>query len=656
MCGICGIYPKNNSKTLSQEQIAKMISVMNHRGPDEAGIYIDDHVGLGHARLSIIDLSSGTQPIYNEDKTKWIIFNGEIFNYPELREELIEEGHIFYTTSDTEVILHLYESRGPDCLNYLNGQFAICIWDSEKKELFLARDRVGIRPLYYTEQNGSFYFASEIKSIFSNEEINREIDHQALDQIFTFWTTLSGKTVFRNIKELPPGHFLLLNNNSMRIERYWDIPFSEPDEHIHATPELVEKIQELLLDAVKIRLRADVPVGSYLSGGLDSSGVTALIKKNFNNQLHTFGIRFEEKDFDEGEFQDLMVQSLKTDHTEVKATNRKIGDHFRDVLWHCEKPLLRTSPIPLFLLSDTVNKNNYKVVLTGEGADEVFAGYNIFRESKVRQFWAREPESNFRPLLLAKLYPYILNDPKLKFTLKSFFGDKLDQPDDPFFSHTIRWKNTSKIKTFFSNGLKDSNTGVDGFETLAEQLPEDFNKWDYLSKAQYLEMSIFLSNYLLSSQGDRVAMAHSLEIRVPYLDYRIIELMGRVSASSKMTGMNEKSLLKKVFKNVLPDVVANRPKHPYRAPIKQSLLTGRKDIVGELCSEHNLKKSGLFDHNKVNKLIAKLTKFERASEFDNMALIGIASSQVIYDQFISNFPYRSIPSIPIKIKVDRRTK
>jgi len=655
MCGICGVFPKQSSSHISEDKIARMISAMNHRGPDEAGIYIDDHIGLGHARLSIIDLSSGTQPIHNEDKTKWIIFNGEIFNYPELREDLLKEGHVFYTTSDTEVILHLYESYGPACLEKLNGQFAICIWDSEKKELFLARDRVGIRPLYYTEQKGSFYFASEIKSIFSNNEIHREIDPQALDQIFTFWTTLRGKTIFEGISELAPGHFLILNERSKVIKKFWSIPFYEPDQHIEYTPELVENIKELLLDAVKIRLRADVPVGSYLSGGLDSSGITALIKKNFNNQLHTFGIRFEEEEFDEGKYQDVMVQNLNTDHTEVMATNQKIGDHFMDVLWHCEKPLLRTSPIPLYLLSDTVHKNNYKVVLTGEGADEIFAGYNIFRETKVRQFWSRQPDSATRPLLLAKLYPYILNDPKLKFTLKAFFGDKLDEPDNPFFSHIIRWKNTSKIKTFFSSGLKELNSTYNCFESLQQELPKEFSKWDYLSKAQYLEIAIFMSNYLLSSQGDRVAMAHSLEIRLPYLDYRILDLLGRVSPSSKIAGLNEKILLKKVFKNVLPDKIINRPKHPYRAPIKQSLLAGQVQLIEEYCSQKSIKECGLFDHNKVNKLLAKLNKFERASEFDNMALIGVLSSQVLYDQYISNFPYQKIPSIPIKIKIDKRS-
>lgn len=656
MCGITGIYNYKNQKPISVNQIQNMISIIRHRGPDEAGIYVDDWIGMGHARLSIIDLSSGTQPIHNENESLWIIFNGEIFNYPELREDLVEGGHKFYTTSDTEVILHLYESKGKECLNLLNGQFAFAIWDSKKNELFLARDRLGIRPLFYFKNQNQLFFASEIKSIFTNNNINREIDPQAMDQIFTFWTTLQGKTIFKDIYELPPGHYLTISRNSFDIKQYWETPFCTPDVYkSNSVEEIVSQIQEVLLDATRIRLRADVPVASYLSGGLDSSGVTALIKKNFNNQLRTFGIRFENKDFDEGIYQNYMVSYLNTDHTEVEATNKKIGSVFPDVIWHCEKPILRTSPIPLYLLSNVVNKSGFKVVLTGEGADEIFAGYNIFRETKVRKFWAKQPNSSMRPLLLTKLYPYILNNPKLKYTLKSFFRDQLDEPDNPFFSHIIRWKNTNRIKMFFSSELKFATDDYDNYEDVRNELPKEFNKWDYLSKAQYLEASIFLSNYLLSSQGDRVAMANSVEIRLPYLDYRLIELMSHVSAKLKISGLNEKSLLKKAFTNILPEKIIQRPKHPYRAPIKQSLMDDNQNTFEELSSQSTLKEAQLFDVDKIERFIKKLKKFGRASEFDSMALTGILSTQVIYNQFIKNFPYISISPIVINLLVDRRS-
>ena len=425
MCGIAGICTLVGSKRISAESIIRMAGALNHRGPDETGIYLDDSIGLGHTRLSIIDLSGGSQPIHNEDETLWIIYNGEIFNYLELKEDLIKRGHRFYTSSDTEVILHLFEEKGPSCLRQLNGQFALAIWNSKSKELFLARDRMGIRPLHYIVHDHRIIFASEIKAIFMNEEVPRRIDPIAIDQIFTFWTTLPGRTVFQGIQELLPGHFLVVRNGEISIRKYWDIPFSQPGEQLDWPVERIcEEIQGLLHDAIRVRLRADVPVGCYLSGGLDSSGITSLVKNKFNNRLRTFGIRFEQGEFDESKYQDCMIDVLKTDHTNLQVTNENIGAVFSDVIWHCEKPILRTAPAPLFMLSKTVRDNGFKVVLTGEGADEVFGGYNIFRETLVRKFWARQPASRLRPLLIGKLYPYIFNDPRLKTTLQAFFRER----------------------------------------------------------------------------------------------------------------------------------------------------------------------------------------------------------------------------------------
>ncbi len=640
MCGIAGILNLKQPRPITPDELKRMVSIQQHRGPDENGAYLDDHIGLAHARLSIIDLGGGTQPIHNEDKSLWIVYNGEVFNYPELREKLVKLGHEFYTSSDTEVILHLYEEKGINCLNQLNGQFAFAIWNSNNKTLFLARDRVGIRPLFYTIQNERLYFASEIKAIFTNEEVHRSLDQESLDQIFTFWTTLPGKSVFNNINELPPAHYMLISQQGITIDRYWNLPFSENKDSVNKkTDDLISEVSETLMDAVKIRLRADVPVGSYLSGGLDSSGITETVKNNFNNELRSFGIRFENKDYDEGSFQNEMVDYLDVNHSEIIASNNDIGSNLEDVLWHTEKPLLRTGPIPLYLLSNLVHQSGYKVVLTGEGADEIFGGYNIFKEAKIRNFWSKDPDSKLRPLLLARLYPYIFKDNRLNQTLIAFFKSGIDNPDDPFFSHHIRWKNTSKIKSFFSEQIKNSNKDYNGFIELIKLLPEDYSKWDIVTKAQYLETMIFLSNYLLSSQGDRVAMAHSVEMRLPYLDYRVIELMGKVNSELKINGLNEKYLLKQIFKNRLPESILNRSKNPYRAPITKAILKSNVNLVKEYCSEESLKKSGLFDTTKVVRLINKLEKFSNASEVDDMALVGILSTQIIYKTFIENFQY-----------------
>lgn len=639
MCGIAGIVNLKQHKPISSDALRKMVSIQKHRGPDETGAYIDDNIGLAHARLSIIDLKDGTQPIHNEDKSLWIIYNGEVFNYPELRQELIRRGHKFYTSSDTEVILHLYEDKGINCLKELNGQFAFAIWDSNNRTLFLARDRVGILPLYYTIQNQRLYFASEIKAIFTNKEIHRALDSESLDQVFTFWTTLPGKTVFNNIKELPPAHYMLISPNEIKYDKYWDLNFANNKETVNRlSADLVNEISELMMDAVRIRLRADVPVGTYLSGGIDSSALTETVKKNFNNELRSFGIRFENKDYDEGKFQNEMVEYLNINHSEIIARNEDIGANLEEVLWHSEKPLLRTGPIPLYLLSKLVNQSGYKVVLTGEGADEVFGGYDIFKEAKIRDFWAKDPDSKLRPMLLARLYPYIFKDNRLNQTIVSFFKDGIDNPDDPFFSHNIRWKNTSKIKNFFSEQIKNSNGNYNSYSELLKLLPVNFFDWDVVTKAQFLEAMIFLSNYLLSSQGDRVAMANSVELRVPYLDHRVIELLAKVNSEIKINGLNEKYLLKQVFKNRLPSNILKRWKNPYRAPINKALLNNNLNLAKDYCSEDSLKRTGIFDHAKVLRLINKLGKLDKAGEFDEMALIGIISTQIIHKNFIDSFP------------------
>lgn len=637
MCGIAGIFKNNNSHP-DPILLNKMIHSLRHRGPDESGLYIDDRVGLAHARLSIIDLTEGTQPIHNEDKSLWIIFNGEIFNYPELREELIKSGHKFYTKTDTEVILHLFEEDGVDCLQKLNGQFAFAIWDVKKQTLFLARDRTGILTLYYSIRSGSLIFASEIKALFADHTFSRNIDPKALDQIFTYWTTLNDRTFFNDVFELPPAHFMIITPDKHKIERYWNLEFANAGDYSNLNrPELTQQIDQLLLDAVRIRLRADVPVGSYLSGGLDSSGITSIIKNSFNNKLNTFGIRFEDKDFDEGTFQLEMVKFLNVDHSELFIKNEDVGNNLETVLWHTEKPVLRTSPVPLFLLSSLVHRSGYKVVLTGEGADEIFGGYNIFKETKIRNFWSRYPESKIRPLLLGKLYPYIFKEKRLGNTLLEFFKSGIDDPGNPLFSHLVRWNSTSRIKNFFSEDVKNSLQGYNTFSDILNLLPKEFYDWDYFAKSQYLEIIIFMSNYLLSSQGDRMAMAHSVEIRLPFLDHRLIELMGTVNPEFKINLLNEKFILKEVLKSKLPASIVNRPKNPYRAPIKRGLINTDSKLVGKYLSESELKKSGLFDTKKVDLFLKKMSRLERISEIDSMALIGLISTQIIYDKFISNF-------------------
>lgn len=342
----------------------RMINVVNHRGPDAVGFHLEGPVALGHARLSIIDLAGGAQPMTNEDRSLWITFNGEIFNYVELRNELINKGHRFRTQSDTEVILHLYEEKGDACVQDLNGQWAFAIWDPRRERLFLSRDRLGIRPLFYAKTKSGFAFASEMKSLLAIPSLSRMIDPHALDQIFTCWVTIPPTTVFSGISELPPGHCLTLQEGKMEVTPYWALEY-DTDATVKSEDEAREKLLALLLDATRLRLRSDVPVGAYLSGGLDSTVVAALIKKLGVTHVKTFSVAFDDKEYDESAFQEEARQFLGTDHQAVLCRPTDIGEVFPDVIWHTETPVIRTAPAPLFLLSKLVREQGYKVVLTG---------------------------------------------------------------------------------------------------------------------------------------------------------------------------------------------------------------------------------------------------------------------------------------------------
>lgn len=640
MCGIAGVLNIKDGPEVSKETLNRMISVLKHRGPDEFGIYRDDRVGLGHARLSIIDLATGQQPMSNEDGSVWITFNGEIFNYVELREDLIKKGHRFKTTSDTEVIVHLYEDYGRQCLDYLNGQFAFALWDTRKKELFAARDRLGIRPLFYAMHSGRFYFASEIKAIFATGELPREIDPEALNQIFSFWHTIPPTTPFKGVNELPPGYCLTLKNGNIKLEQYWDVAYSDKPDDI-SFEDATLQLEELLIDSTRLQLRADVPVGAYLSGGLDSSVTTAFIRNFSSSRLKTFSISFEDKTFDESVYQQEMSKALGTEHSVIRCSYSDIGSSFPDVIWHTEKPVLRTAPTPLFLLSKLVRENDFKVVLTGEGADEIAGGYDIFKEAKIRQFWARFPDSKLRPLLLKKLYPYLPAFQKQSGAyMRSFFNESLSDTTDEFFSHRPRWLTTSKSKLFFSADLKARLNGVPPENRLMSTMPARFGDWPPLARAQYLETKNLLPGYILSSQGDRMSMAHSIEGRVPFLDHRVVEFFARLPFHYKMRGLNEKYILKKCVKRYLPKGIVKRTKQPYMAPDSKSFFQGGKgmDYVEELLSEERISEYGYFNPKPVKLLVNKCRKDAIVGFKDNMAVVGILSTQLLHQRFIKDFP------------------
>jgi asparagine synthase (glutamine-hydrolysing) len=638
MCGIVGVLNLYEPRPVPESVIRAMLGMIRHRGPDEFGIYRDPWANLGNARLSIVDLSGGQQPICNEDGTLWIVFNGEIFNYKELRLDLEKRGHRFNTNCDTEVVLHLYEEHGPDCLNLMNGQFAISIWDTRKRRLFLARDRLGVRPLFYTIQNGQLIFGSEIKTIFAHPSVAASIDPIALAQVFTFWSTQPPTTIFKSIKSLSPGHYLVSQEGKVTIAPYWELDFSPEVGSTQSPKEYLEEFEHLLIDATLIRLRADVPVGAYLSGGLDSSTTTAIIRKHTLTQLDTFSISFADPGFDESEFQRQMANVLGTDHQVVYCTHADIGEIFPEVIWHVETPLLRTAPAPMFLLSRLVHKHQLKVVITGEGADEFLGGYDIFKETVIRHFWAKNPDSAWRPLLLRRLYPEIAGFGKSSAFLINFFKKNLEDVSNPFYSHLIRWSNGARLLRLLQNSLSVTATEM---VTESIQVSEQFSRWSPLAKAQYMEIKTFLSPYLLSSQGDRVAMANSVEGRFPFLDYRVVEFCNRLPSNFKMRGLSEKWLLRQLASQLLPPDIWQRRKRPYRAPIHRSFFHEKTpDYVTELLSNNALREFGLFNPLAVTQLVRKAQSGVPLGEVDDMAIAGILSAQLLHQLFVKDFDLR----------------
>ena len=647
MCGIVGIYNSSEPLQNPENLLKRMLACIQYRGPDESGIYINNRVALGSVRLSIIDIQSGQQPLSSVDGKYWIVFNGEIFNYIELKTELKRLGYSFRTESDTEVLLNAYLEYGSDCLNRLNGQFVFAIWNNTNKELFIARDRVGIRPLFYTLTNNNFLFGSEIKTLFEHPDVKAEIDPVSMSQIFTYWSTITPGTVFKNIFELAPGHFMKISNGKIVIKPFWSLRFPVDKESYFkgSIDDAAAELEKLLTDSVRIRLRADVQVAAYLSGGLDSSVTTALIKKVMPETLQTFSIGFEDDEFDETPFQQEVSKYLGTRHTAFTCTRKDIGNYFPQVVWHSEIPILRTSPVPMYCLSKKVRENNIKVVITGEGADEMLAGYDIFKEGIIREFWSRQPDSKYRPLLLQKLYPYLAQfKGKNNNMLKFFYGYQLQDTASPFYSHILRWRNTSNLQNYFSEELRSNLNGYDQYEPVRRMLPVGFDNYDRLNKSQWLESSIFMSSYLLSSQGDRVGMANSVEGRYPFLDYRVIEFAAKLPPNYKMRGLNEKFILKRMMNNRLPVSVLKRPKQAYRAPIASSFLSSpAREYVMELLSEHDINQTGMFSYNTVQKLQNKISAGNLVTEMENMALSGIISSQLIYHQYILKDNFR--PSI-----------
>jgi asparagine synthase (glutamine-hydrolysing) len=672
MCGIAGIVLLDDRGSgVTREELERMVGTLRHRGPDEFGLYRDALAGLGHARLSIIDLATGQQPLANEDDSLWIVFNGEIFNYVELRAELEALGHRFRTRSDTEVAVHAYEAWGDGAFERFNGQWAIALWDRRRRTLTLSRDRLGIRPLYMAEHGGRLFFASEVKAIFAADPtLPRAFDPRGLDETFTFWTVVAPQSVFAGVTEVRPGYVrrvALAGPERDRLvltdEPYWT-PSFPPQNQGAASPPFAQDV-EAAAEAVRAQLekatalrmlRADVPVGSYLSGGLDSSLVAALALAAKGQRFSTFSLRFEDAEYDETAFQREMVARLGSVHQDVVVSRKDIAEAFPAVIGHTERPILRTAPAPLYFLSALVRKAGVKVVLTGEGADEMFAGYDLFREAKVRRFWAKQPSSTWRPRLLERLYPYLARSPVAQQAMaRQFFGRNLAAFATPGFGHEPRWRTTAALKRLFSAELRAACAGMDVARDFLATLPPELSSWSFLARDQYIEIRTLLSGYLLSSQGDRMLMAHSVEGRFPFLDRDVVALAASLPAEHKLRVLDEKHVLKRAARELVPTSILRRPKQPYRAPDALSFVAADAPAwVEEMLAESALREAGMFDVAGVRALWRKCRGNANAGQLsnsDNMALVGVLSTQLLYHQLVRRRPDPG-PKLPFTTMVE----
>ena len=659
MCGVCGVVDFDELPEV--DLVREMTRRLEHRGPDGHGHVRDDHAVLGHARLSIIDVAGSAQPLSNEDGQVWVTFNGEIFNYVELRAQLVARGHRVRTDGDTEVIVHAWEEWGEGCFDRFNGQWALAIWDRRDQRLVLSRDRLGVRPLYFHRHGRRLSFASEVKSLFADPRVPRELDPIGVDQTLTFWSTVAPRTVFRDVEQVAPGTYCVFDRSGLERAAYWQPGFpergAEPIRDLAASAEL---LRERLVEAVRLRfLRSDVPVAGYLSGGIDSAVSTALMSRYTDAPLHTFSLRFEDAEFDEGGYQRLMVDRLKTEHSDVVVTTADVSAVFPEVVAHAETPLLRSAPAPMFILARLVRDHGFKVVVTGEGADEMLGGYDLFREARVRQFWTHDPDSTKRSEAADLLYPWMLRSPgRAPAFARSFFARNLD-PADPAMSHRPRWDSTSALSSMLTVDQRAATLDHDAAADLVSAMPADSAGWDPLSRAQWLERATLLPGYILSSQGDRMLMANSVEGRFPFLDRDVVELADAVPGWHKLFGLQEKYLLKRAFADLVPDAILRRPKQPYRAPDAASFFhEGAPSWIADVVSDRALGACGVFDPEQVHHLFAKAARTggRGMSNTDNMRVLAVLSTQLLHQQLIvdagagGSAAYAGEPSVALDLR------
>lgn len=591
MCGICGIYGATGLPEDSGALTRAMCDVIIHRGPDEDGYYADGPVSLGMRRLSIIDLATGRQPIHNEDKTVWVVYNGEIFNFPALKPELLARGHRFYTNADTEVIVHLYEEYGEDFVTRLNGMFAIALWDAKAKKLVLTRDRLGIKPLHYAWQNGRLYFGSEIKSLL-RAGVSREIDLESLSRFFTFEYIPAPSSIFTAIKKLLPGHIMTVRDGKSEIRRYWDVHYAEAEIQARPEAEYAEEIAARLRESVRMRLLSDVPLGVFLSGGIDSSTVTALMSETAGGRIKTFSIGFKEKTFDELDYARMIAERFGTAHTEFVVDSTQVAGLVPTLMEYLDEPLADASIVPTYVISKLA-RQYVTVALAGDGGDELFGGYDTYKAFKVARMYRKIPGFLRKGLIRPAVRRLPASEKRLSFEFKAKkFVAGAEYPFE--IANTLWWGAYSPAQKnrLFSPALRGC-LSADPFAPVAAQAAGT-NAADPLDRLAYLDLKLYLQDDLLV-KVDRMSMANSLEIRVPFLDYTFVEFAATVPSQLKLKGFTSKYILKKAMASRLPKEILTKKKIGFDIPLGPWIRKELRAFTLDTLAPDRLKRHGYFE-------------------------------------------------------------
>lgn len=628
MCGIAGLYESD----FGADRLAvlkRMLARIEYRGPDEMGYYIDDRAALGTARLSIVDAAGGSQPLADASERYWIAFNGEIYNYRELGAQLRSLGHRFATAADTEVALYAWIAWGSSALARFNGPFALAIYDRLSGSLMLARDRFGKRPLYYSRLVGAIAFASEMKCLLECAPLDFQFDVQQLASIFRTWTPIDAQSGFKSVLQVPAGTFLTVNGRSTELHSYTTLTFGGAEPGLEEQ-EGKERVYQALRASVQRRVCADHDVGVYISGGLDSAIIARLVAEHARGSIKSFSIAFEDSELDESDEQRAIASFLGCDHRTLVIGDSEIVETFPQALWHAEVPVFRTAFVPMFLLSRLVRDRGLKVVLTGEGADEVFLGYDIFKETLLRQAWSHI-EAPARLARLRLLYPYLKHfGPENQAALYGYFEQFARRPDTQLFSHELRFQGSGLATRL----LHPQGGGLRPLLDSIAAAGERYEGYSGIQRAQWLEFKTLLGGYLLSTQGDRMALAHGVENRCPFLDSDVVALGGAVNLRFD-DGFNEKYILKRAFAGELPAWVLSRNKQPYRAPDAAPFLRHKPAYLEKIQSESELRKIEVLDSRSCAAFVARVSAkpVQDITPAENQAFLFLLSTALLHGQF-----------------------